>query len=310
MPSQTLAEAKKFINNLIVQGVVQDVLDINPMYSSLPFTSYTGQAILVNRENALGDAGFYGVDDTITHKSPGTYVQVPFSATKIIGDAEMDSLVQAQSASAGTDQMGIEISSKAKTIGRLYQQGMATGDGTGNNMHSLHSLADSGQYTTSSAGQALTFELMDEAADLVLSKDGEVDWIMMTDRTMRSYKALLRSLGGSTGDWVINLPDGRTTIGYEGIPIFKNTFLSKTETADGAALTGGALSSVWFGNWDDGSSKIGVAGIYPEAVPMGIQVQTIGAQETKDSDIVRVKQYANFVNFNRKGIARLTSINN
>lgn len=310
MASQTLAEAKKLINNQIVQGVVEDVISINPLYALLPFTSYAGQGLVVNRENALGDAGMYAVDATITNKAAATFSQVTFTATKIIGDAEMDGLVQAQSASAGVDQVAVEVSSKAKSIGRLFKQGMAIGDGVSPNMNSLHTLCDSGQYTTASAGQALSFALMDELCDLVKAKDGVVDWIMMAPRTMRAYKVLLRALGGTAADWVVTLPDGRTTIGYEGIPIFKNDFMPVTETANGAALTGGALTSVWAGCFDDGSRKIGVSGIYPEGVPAGVQVEYIGGQENKDSKIWRVKQYANFASFNRRGLARLTSINN
>jgi hypothetical protein len=310
MASQTLAEAGKLTNDMIVQGVIADIIDVNPMFSVLPFAGYSGQAIVCNRENALGDAGLFAVDAAITAKAAATFTQYTFTSTKLIGDVEMDGLVQAQNASAGVDQLAIEIGSKAKSIARLFQTGMATGDGISPNMNSLHSMVDSGQYTTASAGQALSFALLDEMLDLVLSKDGETDWIMMPARTMRSYKVLLRALGGVPGDWVINLPDGRTTIGYESIPVFKNTFLSVVETANGAALGGGALTSVWAGNWDDGSQKVGVSAIHPESVPGGIMVEDIGKQEAKDNSVVRVKQYANFASFNRKGIARLPSINN
>lgn len=310
MASQTLAEAGKLTNDMIVQGVIADIIGVNPMFSMLPFAGYSGQAIVCNRENALGDAGLFAVDAAITAKAAATFTQYTFTSTKLIGDVEMDGLVQAQNASAGVDQLAIEIGSKAKSIARLFQTGMATGDGISPNMNSLHSMVDSGQYTTASAGQALSFALLDEMLDLVLSKDGETDWIMMPARTMRSYKVLLRALGGVPGDWVINLPDGRTTIGYESIPVFKNTFLSVVETANGAALGGGALTSVWAGNWDDGSQKVGVSAIHPESVPGGIVVESIGKQEAKDNEIVRVKQYANFASFNRKGIARLPSINN
>lgn len=310
MASQTLAEAGKLTNDMIVQGVIADIIDVNPMFSVLPFAGYSGQAIVCNRETALGDAGLFAVDAAITAKAAATFTQYTFTSTKLIGDVEMDGLVQAQNASAGVDQLAIEIGSKAKSIARLFQTGMATGDGISPNMNSLHSMVDSGQYTTASAGQALSFALLDEMLDLVLSKDGETDWIMMPARTMRSYKVLLRALGGVPGDWVINLPDGRTTIGYESIPVFKNTFLSVVETANGAALGGGALTSVWAGNWDDGSQKVGVSAIHPESVPGGIVVESIGKQEAKDNEIVRVKQYANFASFNRKGIARLPSINN
>lgn len=310
MASQTLTEAAKLIQDDLVAGVAEDIISINPIYDLLPFMGYTGQAILVNREEALGDAGFYAVDANITSKAAATFEQVPFSATKIIGDVEIDGLVQATSASAGVDQAAVEISSKAKKIGRLFQEGMATGDGSSPNMNSLHSLCDSEQYTAASDGQALSLELLDSLLDLVKAKDGMVDWIMMAPRTMRSYKALLRALGGTPADWVVNLADGRTTIGYEGIPIFKNEYLSIQETANGAALTGGQLTSVWAGCFDDGTGKIGISGIYPEGIPAGIVVEPVGAAENKDMTIYRVKQYANFVNFNRRGLARLTSINN
>lgn len=310
MASQTLAEAKKLINNEIVQGVVEDIISINPIYNLLPFADYSGQAILVNREEALGDAAFYAVDATITSKNPASFTQVPYSATKIIGDVEMDGLVQATSASAGVDQLAVEISSKAKKIGRLFQEGMATGTGTSPAMYSLHSLCDPAQYTAASTGQALSFELLDSLLDLVKAKDGMVDWIMMAPRTMRSYKALLRALGGTPADWVVTLADGRTTIGYEGIPIFKNEYLPTVETANGAALSGGALTSVYAGCFDDGTRRVGISGIYPAGTPAGVVIENVGMSEDKDSRIVRVKQYANFVNFNRRGLARLTSINN
>lgn len=310
MASQTLAESAKLIQDQIVSGVVADIISVNPMFSLLPFAGYTGPGFLVNRENALGDSGVYAVDATITAKAAATYTQVPFTATKLIGDVELDGQVEVQSAGDGVNLLAQEISSKAKSIGRLFQTGMATGTGTSPQMNSLHSMCDSGQYTTASAGQALSFELLDEMLDLVLSKNGDVDWIMMPARTIRSYKILLRALGGASVNEVIQLPDGRNVIGYEGIPIFKNSFLSTTETANGALLTTGALASIWAGNFDDGSEKIGVAGIHPVAVPAGIVVENIGKQEAKDNVIVRVKQYANFANFNRKGLARLTSINN
>lgn len=313
MASQTLVQAKLFINNEIIQGVVEDIISVNPIYSMLPFMGYEGQAILVNREVTLGTSEVLAVDTTISAKAAATFTQTSYSATRLIGDVELDNLVAIQSVGAGVDQMAIEISSKAKSIARLFQTGMATGTGTSPQMNSLHSLCDSSQYTTATGGttsQALSFALLDELLDLVVAKDGEVDWIMMPKRTMRSYKVLLRALGGTSQTEVITLPDGRTTISYESVPIFKNEYLSVAETADGAALTGGAMTSVWAGCFDDGSSRIGLSGIHPIAAPAGIQVKQVGEMETKDSGLFRVVQYANLVNFNRRGLARLTSISN
>jgi len=313
MASQTLVQAKLFINNEIVSGVAQDIITVNPIYNVLPFDGYDGQAVLVNREVTLGDSEVLAVDTTISAKAAATFTQASFTATRLIGDVELDELVAIQSQGGGVDQMAIEISSKAKSISRLFQTGMATGTGTSPQMNSFHSLCDSTQYTTATGGttsQALSFALLDELLDLVTAKDGEVDFIMMAQRTMRSYKVLLRALGGTPADWVVTFPDGRTTISYENIPVFKNNYLVVLETADGAALTGGTMTSAWAGCWDDGSRKVGVSAIHPVAAPAGISVKPVGAMETKDSMLFRVVQYANLVNYNRRGLARLTSLSN
>ena len=315
MTVQTLAEAVKLINNEIVRGVAEDIIDLNPWFALLAMDAMTGQAVTVNRENAIGDSQTLAVGGTITAKAAATFDNsASFSPTTIIGDAELNGLQVATSGSAGVDQVATEISSKAKSVGRTFQAGIATGTGSPPAINSMHSLVDSGQFTGASAGQAIGFALMDELFDLVKTKDGTVDWAQMPARTVRAYKALLRALGGTPGDWILNVPYAngreRTVITYEGTPIFKNEYLSIVETANGAALTGGALASVWAGVWDDGTRKVGVAAIYPAGTPVGIAVQPVGAMEAQDASIYRVKQYTNFAVYNRKGLARLPSINN
>jgi len=312
MATQTLAMAQLLINNEIVAGLVEDYITLNPMYDLIPWTGYEGQGLIVNRELTLGptEKAAVGATITATAKTSSTFTQKIFKATKLIGDAEMDGLVQAQQVSAGVDQVALEIRLKAKNLSRQFQEGMALDDGSSPNMNSFHSLVDATQYTAAATTQTVEFLLLDELLDLVLSKGGESDFLMMPDRTIRSYKVLLRALGGTPADWVVTLPSGRKVITYEGIPIFRNQWLSTTETANGAALTTGTLTSVWAGVFDDGSSKIGCAGIHPSSVPGGIMMQYVGAQEAKDVDIWRVKQYANFALFSRKGLARAPSISN
>ncbi len=312
MTTQTLAEAKKLIQDDLVAGVAEDIFTTSPIWNVMPWTSTAGQAILVNREGILGTAQHLAVGSTITAKAAATFVQDSYSHTTTIGDAELNGLVKATSASGGVDQMAVEISSKAKSVGRLLQTGRATGDGTGANMNSLHTLVDATQYTSASAGQALSFELLDELLDLVKAKDGEVDYIELPSRTLRSYRTLVRALGGVNETMAFDMGNGRTRNidVYNGIPMFQNDYLSIAETANGAALTGGALTSIYAGCFDDGSSKIGQAMIYPDGTPIGIDVSMVGLAEAKDEEIARVKSYSNFVNFNRRGLARLPSINN
>ena len=312
MATQTLAEAQKLIQNDLISGIIEDIITTNPIWQVMPFTGYSGQAIIVNRENVLGDSQHLAVGGTITAKAASTNTQLTFTSTTTIGDAELNGLVAAQSASAGVDQLAVEISSKAKSVGRKLQTGMAIGDGTGANMNSLHTLTDASQYTSASAGQALSFELLDELLDLVKAKDGEVDYMMLPGRTLRAYRTLVRALGGVNETIAFDMGNGRTRNidVYNNIPMFQNDYLSIAETANGAAITGGALTSIYAGCFDDGSSKIGMSMIHPDGVPMGFDVSMVGEAETKDETIARVKSYSNFVNFNRRGLARLPSINN
>lgn len=310
--SLTLVEFKKRTRDELIAGVVEDIYTLNPIYAVTPWYGYKGSGVTVNREATLGDAQILDLGDTITAKTGSTVDQVTYRATTILGDTENNGLQVAESGSDINDLEAIEISSKAKSVGRLIQAGWAgtSSDPNAALINSMHSLIDSEQYTPSNGvgGAALTLEMLDALLSLVDSKDGMVDWIQMTQRELIKYKALLRALGGTPAEWVVTLPDGRTTLGYEGVPIFVNRYLSVTETDDGAALTGGTQSSVYAGNWDDGTKKIGCSMIYPEASEMGISVENIGAKETADETIWRVKSYSNFAVFNKRGIARLTGI--
>lgn len=311
MATQTLVQAKLRINNEIVSGVVQDIITTNPLFTVLPTTSYDGQALLVNREVTLGDSQNLAIGGTITAKAASTNAQTPFTAITIIGDAEMNGLVQAQSASAGVDQMMSEVASKAKSVGRRIQEGIASGSGTSPAMNSYHSLCAAAQYTSASAGQALSFDLLDELLDLIKAKDGEVDYLTCNGAQLRKYRSLVRQLGGVNETIAFDMGDGRSRNidVYNNIPIFQNDWIGSTETANGAALAGGALTSMYGGCFDDGTQKIGQSLIHPASVPAGIDVEVVGVAETKDETITRVKAYTNFVNFNNKGLARLTSLN-
>jgi len=305
MTTMTLPEFKKRTRDQLIAGIVEDIFTTNPIWGFIPWIGFAGSGITVNRETTMGDAQFLAIGGTITAKAPSAVTAVPFEPTTCIGDAEINKLQIAMSGSDINDVVAMEVASKSKQVGRNLQEGMATGSGTAPAMNSLHSLVDSEQYVT---GGAMTFAMLDAAIDKVKSKDGVVDWIMMTGRDLRAYRDMLRTLGGvpmaevKVGDRTVQMDV------YNGIPIFQNDWLSVTETAAGAALTGGVLSSAYFGVWDDGTKKVGAAMIYPQATPAGITFEDVGAMETKDENIYRIKAYMNFAIFNRRCIARLTGL--
>jgi len=204
MASVTLAESAKLSQNMLVAGVIENIIDVNPFYEILPFQGIEGNALAYNRETTLGDVGFYTVGDAITAKNPATFQLETASLTAIIGDAEVDGLIQATRSNI-TDQKAIQIASKAKSIGRAYQNTLVNGTGSGNTFEGLLALVDNSQIIGGNAG-ALSFEKMDELIDSVKDKDGNVDYLMAPART--------RKLGGASIGDVVTLPSGRQVPAY------------------------------------------------------------------------------------------------
>jgi len=307
MASVTLSESAKLAQDELVAGVIENIITVNPFFDILPFDGIDGNALAYNRENVLGDVQVLGVGGTITAKAAATFTQVTSTLTTIIGDAEVNGLIQVTRSGDGNDQQAVQIASKAKSVGRKYQDMFVNGTGSSNQFDGVINLVDNSQKAATGAnGGALSFEFMDELLDLVTDKDGEVDYFMMHARTLRSYMALLRNLGGASINEVVQLPSGREVPGYRGVPIFKNDWIPTTQTKG----TGGAVkTSIFAGTLDDGSRMHGIAGLTAEAAA-GIQVVPVGESETKDESITRIKWYSGLALFSEKGLAAADGITN
>lgn len=303
MASVTLAESAKLTQNQLVAGVIENVITVNPIYDVFPFQEIEGNALSYNRENALGDVQSAGVGSTITAKSAATFTNVTTTLTKIIGDAEVDGLIQATRSNV-VSQKAVQIASKAKSAGRSYQNQMINGDGTSNAMTGLLSLSNN-SVSTGANGGVLSFDFMDELMDLIKSKDGDVDFMMFPARTIRSYFALLRALGGAGIGEIVNLPGGRQVPGYRGVPIFKNDWIP----VDQVKGTGSAQTTLIAGNFDDGSQQVGISGLTAMG-EAGIRVDDIGQSETKDESITRIKWYCGLAVYSDLALATADGITN
>lgn len=298
MATVTLAESAKLSQDMLVAGVIENIITINQMFEVLPFQSIDGNALKFNRENALGDAQVAGVGDTITAKSAATFTPVTASLTTIIGDAEVNGLIEATRSNV-VDQKAVQVASKAKSVGRKFQDMLINGTGAANQFAGLASLAAPSQQITASG--ALSFELLDELLHKVSDKDGQVDFITMSDRDLRKYRSLLRALGGAGIGEVVTLPSGAQVPAYSGTPIFRNQWIPTD------AGSGSNESMIFAGNFDDGSMTTGIAGLTASKAS-GIQIKDVGESETKDESITRVKWYCGMANFNEKGLACIKSV--
>jgi hypothetical protein len=297
----TLAESAKLTQNQLVAGLIETVVSVNPLYDALPFQEIEGNAIAYNRELALGDVQFLGVGGTITAKNPATFTNVTSQLTTLIGDAEVNGLIQA-TRSDYTDQTAVQVASKAKSLGRQFQDTMINGDGTSNSFSGLISLcAASMKISAGTNGGSLTLDLLDQLLDSIKDKDGEVDYIMSTFSMRRKYFALLRALGGAGINETVTLPGGRSVPVYRGVPWFVNDYIP-TNQVQGSS--GAICTSIFAGTFDDGSNKIGISGLTAKGAA-GLRIEDVGAKETADEKITRVKMYCGFANFSQLGLGMI-----
>lgn len=306
MASVTLAESAKLAQDELIAGVIENVITVNKLFEILPFDGIGGNALAYNRENALGDVDVEGVGDVIGGKAAATFTQVTSSLTTVIGDAEVNGLIQATRSSDGNDQTAVQIASKAKSAGRKFQDMLINGTGAANQFNGLINLCVAGQHATTGAnGGALSFDFLDEMLDLVIDKDGQVDYITMHARTLRSYFALLRGLGGASISDTVQLPSGAEVPAYRGVPIFRNDWIPINQVKG----TGSNQTTIFAGTLDDGSRQHGIAGLTAENMA-GINVVDVGESETKDERIWRVKWYCGLALFSEKGLACADGITN
>lgn len=298
MATVTLAESAKLTQDMLLSGVIEQIVEVNPIFEVFPFMEIEGNALSYNRELALGDTQFLGVGGTITAKAPATFDKKSAALTTLIGDAEVNGLIQATRSNI-TDQKAIQIASKAKSIGRKYQDAMINGDGTGDTFEGVLSLVSNSQLLdTGTDGANFSFEILDELIDRVKDKDGACDFIMLPARTLRRYYALLRSLGGASIGDVVTLPSGRQIPGYRNIPLFRNDWIPTNQTRGTSTNT----TSIIAGTFDDGSGTHGLVGLTAVG-SAGVRVNEIGESENRDETITRVKMYCGMALFSELGLA-------
>lgn len=317
MASVTLVESAKLALDDLVVGVIENVISVNPMFQVLPFDGLDGNAVAYNRENVLGEVGVSGIDTAVSSavnpitsstnaKAAATFTRVTSSLTTILGDAEVNGLIQATRSGDGNDQKAVQIASKAKHCGRVFQHMLINGSGSSNQFSGLILLCASGQKVdTGVDGSPLSFSILDQLIDLVKDKDGQVDYFTMSARTIRSYFALLRALGGAGIGEVVTLPSGMQLPAYRGIPIFRNDYIPTNVTKGATSNT----SYIFAGTLDDGSRTHGIAGL-TASTAAGIQVVEVGEAENADNSITRVKWYTGLALFSELGLAMADGISN
>jgi len=278
----TLADAAKLSNNELVQGIVADIITVDEFYKFLPFVTFSSLAYTFSREldEASADFAVPGTNISGSAYTGGSTTQlVNVNLACLIGDIILDGHIEDQ-LSDTNDQLEVQISAKAKKIGRMYANAIINARrsaslvqsnngpiGLANRFHGMASIldAESGNaadvnhpfFNAGAATQTLqleeddpssarngrqgrvyTLEDLDDLIDRITV--GSVDFLMMNSRDIRILRTLLRNTGGGTDAVQLQkqmLGADTPSLMYQGIPVFRNDYVSKADAVEVSSHT-------------------------------------------------------------------------
>jgi HK97 family phage major capsid protein len=283
---ETVAEANKYARTQLMLGVREAIVAESPILNLLPFAEILGNSLTYNRESTLGAAQFFNPGDTWVESTP-TLTQVVATLRILGGDADVDKFL-ALTRSNEQDLRAEVIGMKTKALARQFQDSFVYGEAAVDPkaFDGVHVIAEAlaaaqnvhlGTGSTPAVG---TFSQLDALLDTIV---GGPDALVMSRRTRRGIQKLARSQG-----WGLQVQPvgalGFLAQHWAGVPIFVNDFMVDTEL-----LASGKYSA-----------KTGGASLFGLEAGGGIQVEDVGALETKDAQRTRIKWYC--------GLALLSSI--
>jgi hypothetical protein len=129
-------------------------------------------------------------------------------------------------------------------------------------------------------GGVLTWDLLDQLMDACRTG---ADAVIMNEREIRKYRALLRASGGETAATVMMENFGKPMLTLHGKPVLKNNYI-KTTQVQGNAVNASSIFAVKLGDQ-------GLQGLHSPR-NAGIVLKPVGVVQNKDAMRYRVKWYA------------------
>jgi len=256
--------------------------------------SVVGNSLRYNQEATLGDVDFYAVGDTWAESAMTTNEKTAKLAI-LGGDADVDAFLQ-QTYSDPNDLRALIVSAKAKSLAQTFSDTFFNGDVAVDtkSFDGVKKLSTGSRTMSGGAnGAVLDLDTLDEFIDMI--KPGMPHALFMSKRTRRKLSSLRRASGSvletSTDAF------GRRVMTYDGIPVEVDDHIHDNETK-GTSNDCSSIYAVQFG------FQTGLCGLENS----GIQVQPLGALETKDAWRTRIKWYCGLALFRDIALARLEGV--
>jgi hypothetical protein len=118
----SLTDAAVLSNNMLVEGIIADIVTVDEWFKHLPFVVFEGLAYTFTREASLAKADFASPGTNLNaskYQDGATFQPVNVNLAAIIADIIIDGQIEDQF-SETNDQLQVQISAKAKQIARIY----------------------------------------------------------------------------------------------------------------------------------------------------------------------------------------------
>ena len=127
----TLGTQRDLTNDMLIKGIIDSVVTVNQFYMVLPFKGIQGNALAYNREMKAVDqttlVNVVNTGHTSINKDQQTFSRHSTELTTIIGDAQVNGLIQAVG-SDYNDATAVQVAAKAKGLGRRYMDLLINGN--------------------------------------------------------------------------------------------------------------------------------------------------------------------------------------
>jgi len=299
-----LVDAAKLSDDVLVKGVIEQVVKASPLAKQIPFVELNGNALAINieDENNQPTVQFYAPNDT-WEESTGKTDQKAFTLTILGGDADVDRFIQ-KTRSNINDQMAVQVAMKSKAMAHTFDQaaiyGVAQGSKEFNGLHWYVDNFGCPQFHmgTGTTGAALSMYTLDEAIDAMPESP---DFLLLSKTMRRRINWYLKKNGSYAeerdrwGDYVET---------YRGIPMVVSDWLLQTEAiADGAydAKTGGNTTSIFIVKTGEEEGLVGLQN-------GGIQKEVFPKLEAKNAMRTRLVWYVALALYKRLSLVRIDGI--
>jgi len=309
----TLSEYAKLSNDVLLDGVYENIITTSELAPHLQFMSFEGNSLKYNRENALPTATTHAVGDTWADTEP-TYTAKSASLAIVGVQAPLDRYAL-QTRSNVQSQEARLFGMMAKSLSRKIEDLIITGEPEAvttqfegldslcradTRMMAMDDLVVDGPGT---AETTLTLAAVDKLIDMI--EDGLPDALIMNKTMRRKLTSLMRASGGGVTLDRIEM-FGRQVYLYNTVPIVISDYITNSEQYNDSSTWPSSTATTIFAV-KFGEDKQGYTIIHNGDV-LNPDIQNIGIKEKANENLYRMVVYIQAVAFSAKMIAALGGI--